>query len=139
MEENNQQSFHDTFFGYHTLYLTSWKVHNLVSLWPQQVQLPMQLFLQLQWKSSKCTCRSLFEVLWKEAPSMIFLNHFNQIWRTQIWKTRFGGCLCFFSKFFVFYIQLSCIEIYIKILFDWFGSYLICLFYFQAEVDQGHL
>ena len=39
LNENSQQSFHYTFLGCNTLYITSWKVHNFVRLWPQQVQL----------------------------------------------------------------------------------------------------
>ena len=43
------------------------------------------------------------------------------------------------ASIFVFYIRLSCNEnLFSKILFRWYGAYLICSFQFQAE-DHGHL
>ena len=41
---------------------------------------------------------------------------------------------------FVLHIQLCCNKIFIfsKILFHWYGTYLICSFHYEAQVDLGH-
>ena len=41
---------------------------------------------------------------------------------------------------FVLHIQLCCNKIFVfsKILFHWYGTYLICAFHDEAQVDLGH-
>ena len=74
------------------LHLTSWMIHNPVRPWLQ--------YFHLRGVTVSKTAVKILEMyllgfylnsLYKSTPSKIFLNGFNQIWRTQIWKACLGG------------------------------------------------
>ena len=80
-------------FFWDYLDLTSWKVNNPARLWPQH--------FQLRGVTVSTTAVKILEMylsgvnlnsFLKSTPSKIFSNRFNQICRTQVWKTSLRNC-----------------------------------------------
>ena len=91
-KKNNKQSFLYIFLVYNTLYITSWKAHNVAMLWPQHFQLHGVTVSTTMVKIPEVLLHGVYMNSYeKSAPSKISFNCFNHTCVTHIRKTRLGG------------------------------------------------